>query len=219
VYGWSPFPFEIFQDYETPKPSMELLGKFAEQDFHSCCLGIGFTNRPFNQNQVGVSFIASNTLLGGICDHRNPPAPLQSANVALISGRGLNGSQLSKNVLETVLLHELGHTFGVLKHDKDLTSSSAASESSGGSAECSGFLGDDYLPLDYMAEQVDPPRGRFIMWGQELQEARQLKENNLKFSPCSRKAVMEIMSSGLGRGICLTLDENIYCGNGGFFCV
>ncbi|XP_035707298.1 disintegrin and metalloproteinase domain-containing protein 17 [Folsomia candida] len=204
VKGWTPYTAEYSGSYSKPKPAMELLGLFAQHNFHHCCLGVGFTNRPFAHNQVGVSFIASEDLLGGICDFRNPTLPLHSANVALISAMGLKGVQLSERDLGNVLIHELGHCFGVLKHDMDLE------------PKCSGFDTNKPIPADYISDHNEPPQGRFIMWGQDIQGTKTSKPNNLNFSPCSKAVVQKVLYSGTVRGKCLTPGENEipYCGNG-----
>jgi len=203
---WKPIPDEESYQYDEVKQSLVLLAKFAEIDFRSCCLGLGITNRPFQENQVGVSFIAAQKLLGGVCDYRKPPAPMISPNCALISGRGVGGTLLSLKDVETILIHEMGHAFGVLQHDRDIIQV--------GSPECSGFLQDDVIPADYLADTSEPPRGRFIMWGQELQGSAALKVHHLKFSPCSRRAVVEIFTTQAGRASCLKQDKTPFCGNG-----
>jgi len=179
------------------------LGEFAKQSFRSCCLGIGFTNRPFAESQVGVSFIASTQTLGGICDYRTPDPPLTSSNVILISSIGLGGTQLSIKDIGVVLLHELGHTFGVLKHDSDTNS-----------LECSGFEINNTLSALHKSENIEPSQGRYIMWGQDIQGLKHLKLNSLNFSPCSRRAVTAILTSGQGRSNCLVPNEAAFCGNG-----
>jgi len=46
--GWKLYIHEESkEDYDTPKPALDLLKAFARYNFSRCCLGIGLTNRPF----------------------------------------------------------------------------------------------------------------------------------------------------------------------------
>lgn len=70
------------------------------------------------------------------------------------------------------------------------------------------------MPPDYKSELVYPPEGRYIMWGQDIQGLRNRRSNSLKFSPCSRIAVKDLLISGEGRTSCFVASETSFCGNG-----
>ncbi|CAG7721815.1 unnamed protein product [Allacma fusca] len=207
---WDPYPGEEFEHYQTPYPALSLLSKLGVIDFGDCCLGVGFTMRQFLQKQVGVSLVASPTMVGGVCDYRTTAPDFQSRNVVLISGRGFDGYPLLSTDLEQVLLHELGHSFGVTRHDNDWVRTGKKR-----ARECSGHpvnnVRDSRYGTDYLLT-VDPPGGRFIMWRNNEQGKRIFKWNNLQFSACSKYEVSLMLESK--RGICFTEEIEPFCGNG-----
>ena len=212
---------------------MTLLSEFGQLDFSDCCLGIGFTMRPFLEKKVGIAFtgwrkmqpeirctlylrvlrisffLASINRLGGICDYRKPHGRLKSTNIILITGYGLEGYPLTSTDLELALLHELGHAFGAHDHDNDdldLNSTQIR--------ECSGYgEGDVKNPShsDEFFRNVEPHAGRYVMWADNKQGRHSLRWNNLQFSSCSKRQISQMLMSK--RGVCFVQDSAPFCGN------
>lgn len=125
---------------------------------------------------------------------------MTNMNAVLVSGRGLNQSQLTSYQVARAFLHELGHAFGVHTHDNEFKNTECWGFRNGGTVE------PNAIPRD----------GRYIMWAKSPQAniPVTLKRNTLKFSSCSKAAVLSIISKRKDRQKCFDLDFNPYCGNG-----
>lgn len=127
---------------------------------------------------------------------------MTNMNVVLISGRGLNQSQLTSYQVAKAFLHELGHAFGVHTHDNEYKN-----------PECWGFRSGAGGTVD---PNAIPRDGRYIMWAKSPQAnvRMTLRRNTLRFSSCSKSSVLSIVSKRKNRQKCFDLDFNPYCGNG-----
>jgi len=164
--------------------------------------------------------LASKDLLGGICESRKTPLRHRtnantsielSGNTILISAIGMGGVQLKLTDLALVLIHEIGHSLGTLKHDMDLSVERL---------ECSGYLLDDNysgpvkkFSTDEKGDFSEPPLGHYVMWGKDPQGRELLKGNNLRFSPCSIEYINNILRNP-EKNKCLRTANEPFCGNG-----
>ncbi|CAL8101992.1 unnamed protein product [Orchesella dallaii] len=200
VLGWLPFREDTQDTYEIPKEASGLLKIFARMNFSTCCLGVGFTNRPFLNGLDAISFAAADKILGGICDHRDPKEDLmRSMNAVLISARAEDQSQLPLRHMSNALLHELGHAFGARLHDDEFKAPG-----------CWGFqLGEADKPPS------KPKLGRYIMWPKSSLNPNQLtRRNNVRFSTCSKTAIALVIDKRKQRKKCFDVDDKPFCGNG-----
>ena len=75
----------------------------SQNDFERFCLAYRFTNRDFDGGVLGLAYVASEGLAGGICD-RN----LNTGIVTILNYR----QRVPREVTVLTLAHEIGHNFG-----------------------------------------------------------------------------------------------------------
>nr|AFJ24759.1 disintegrin and metalloproteinase domain containing protein-2 [Schmidtea mediterranea] len=154
------------------------------------CLAYIFTYRDFNGGTLGLAWVAEPGGSGGVCEkHRMMQEGSQNVKKSLNTGivTLLNyGSYVALKVSQLTFAHEMGHNFGS-KHDDDHKEN------------------QDCLPL------VEDPKGNYIMFASATSGD---KENNNKFSVCSRDSIARLLNRVTkGSGNCFLHQEGSFCGN------
>lgn len=149
--------------------SKGLLDSFSSRanQWNSFCLAHLFTHQPFENNVLGLAYIASSRVgdVGGLCSPLTFLNEVQvSLNTGLTSTMYSSGSTVLSRQAELVTAHELGHNWGS-QHDPT-------------SGDCAPFFfGGKYLMYPYSVSGDD--------------------SNNDKFSSCSINHISRVLSNKL----------------------
>nr|XP_022328505.1 ADAM 17-like protease isoform X1 [Crassostrea virginica]XP_022328507.1 ADAM 17-like protease isoform X3 [Crassostrea virginica] len=148
-----------------------LLDSFSSQanEWSSYCLAHLFTHQPFDNNVLGLAYIAGSRAsdIGGLCSPLTYLSGVQvSLNTGFTSTMYSSGSTVLARQAELVTAHELGHNWGS-EHDPT-------------SGDCAPFslFGGKYLMYPYSVSGDD--------------------ENNERFSSCSKNYIARVLNAKLG---------------------